>query len=465
MKPSEYNHYIPLQNGDYILYNTLSGAMLIVDKDGKNRIETIENPETNIPQDMLDNLKNVGLIRENNENELLLIRNRYNAKRYDMRQLSFLLSPTAKCNLACGYCWQRISTTFADTSALESTMSESTLQGILSFVKNRAEAVSAHTLPLTFYGGEPLMAKDLVLLILNNLSQWGVEHSVSLEVGFFTNCTLFDQLFIDELQEYAVDSVRTSIDGPQEVHDQYRYYKDGSGTYEKIVTNIGLLQDAGINVVLQYNINRHYEHAPELFDDLCERGLTDMTVDCHRLYDPSCIIQEVKKAYGTLDEDIEVPESQFVPPFKEVNRAKMYVYRAAFNKGFKLHPPKLGLLMPCNGALYYHYVIDPSGDVYKCSTCMLLQSMRVGHIHENGDFERYPFFYEWMDSDPTYIEECQKCDLLPTCGGGCLLGRKLAESQFLCEVSPFGGEEYIKMYLKRKYPEELKFVEIGDCSL
>jgi radical SAM protein with 4Fe4S-binding SPASM domain len=58
---------------------------------------------------------------------------------------------------------------------------------------------------------------------------------------------------------------------------------------------------------------------------------------------------------------------------------------------------------------------------------MLIQSLRIGRIHEDGQLERYPFFYKWMDTDPTYIEKCSSCTLLPSCGGGCVVGRQVGK--------------------------------------
>ena len=452
MKSSQYNRFILLENGEYVVYNTLTGGLMIIDEEAKENIDKIH--EKDVPSLIRDNLVKSGFIVTDDENELLLVRDRLNAKRFDPRLLSFFVTPTADCNLSCPYCWQRSDNSFADTSLQRATMSESTMNGVLQFIKHRAEVLRAHNLPITFFGGEPLMKKEMVLHILRNLSRWGDEHSVSITAGFYTNCTLLDQSFMEELQQYTLGTFRTSIDGPQKIHDIYRYYSNGKGTYEDTVTNIGLLLDSGVNLILQYNITSHYHHAPELFDDLAERGLKPITVDCHRLYDPSSVVQEVKKVYGVSDEKHEIHRNPIFPPFTEVSKAKMFIYRTAYEKGFALHPPKLGLLLPCNGSLYYHYVIDPLGFVYKCSTSMLLENLRVGRIYEDGNFEKYPFFHEWMDTDPTYIKECQACSLLPSCGGGCTLGRKLAQRPYLCDVSPFCGEEYIKLYLKQEFPDE-----------
>jgi uncharacterized protein len=321
------------------------------------------------------------------------------------------------------------------------------------------EGLNTTQLSTFFYGGEPLMAKKLVFRILEDLAQWSEERSIDFLTSFYTNATLIDQQFIDSLHEYTINMIRTTLDGPKEIHDQYRHYRNKKGTYEEIVSAIGLLLDAGINVTVQININRHYEHVPELLDDLSERGLQKITILPRPLYDPMVMLQEAQKVYGLLPEEYPAQESTFSIPFKDIPQTKLRMYRWAYERGFSLVPPNMGSL-PCTGAAYHFYVIDPYGDVYKCVASMLIKNMCVGHIHEDGYFERFPFFYEWANSNPTYVEKCQSCSLLPSCQGGCLHGRKLVQIPYVCEVSSFNGEEYVKMYLKQKYPDKLKSLKV-----
>lgn len=434
--------------------------MFIVDEDAKKSIEGIQKGGAEIPQDILDSFKQNELVIKNDENELLKFRNRYNAARYHPEAFSLSLAPTVECNLSCEYCWQRTNQSLVEEKYQTATMSEPTLKGILLFAKQLGEKLKATHLPLSFFGGEPLMAKDLILCILQDLAQWGEEHSISLAASFDTNCTLFDQSFIEELKQYTITYARTTLDGPEKVHDQYRHYKNGKGTYEQIVAKMGQLLDSGIGVVAHININRHYKHVLELFDDLSERGLKQIEIRCEPLFDPLISFQEAQKQYGLLDESVPIPESQFAIPFKDIPEARAYIYRAAFKKGFELSSPNLALSIPCNGGKYYHYTIDPLGDVYKCIGSMLLEFLRVGHIHESGYFEQYAFLYEWMNTDPTYIEKCQCCGFLPSCGGGCITGRIVGGLPCFCEVSFFPGEEYMKMYMEQKYPEEFKSLKM-----
>ncbi len=454
MKPSRYNTYISLEDGSYLLHNKLTGALLTVDADSKETVDTISEREKEVPGEVLKTFIQNGVVVGDNEDELLKIRHRFKEVVYNPQLLAFSLAPTARCNLSCCYCVQRIDELLASKAHQTATMSDSTVKGVLCFVKNMTETCGVGTLPVSFYGGEPLMAKPLILHILQDLAQWCTERSINFETGFTTNLTLLDQSFLEDVQKYSLFYFRTTLDGPKEIHDQFRHYRNGEGTYEHVLTNIGTLLDAGIKVRIQININQHYRSMPELFDDLKERGLTNIVVEVYPLLDPLVASQEAQKLHGLLDKNFPVSKSQFAIPFEEIAEAKTYIYRAVFEKGFKLPPSNLRVWTPCDGAHAYHFLADPVGDVYKCVGGMSIKNFRVGHIHADGYFERYPFFYKWMDTaDPTQIEKCQSCLQLPSCGGGCIVGRTLGNVPCVCEISHFPGEEYVKMCLKQEYVE------------
>jgi uncharacterized protein len=432
-----------------------------VDDKIKEILDNIHKRETELPEELMHAFKKAGVALADNANEQLKIRHRYNAARYNPQTLSFTIAPTACCNLSCCYCVQRIDESLVAKAAQTATISKAILENVLLFIKRMADLYHAKTLPLTFYGGEPLLKKDLLFYILENLTQWGKERSITTGVGLYTNCTLFDQSFLDNLKKYTIFYVRTTLDGPEKIHNYYRHYKNGKGTYEDVLTSIGMLLDSHIDVRVQVNIHQQYTHIPELLDDLCERGLTHIVIEPYPLFDPITMIPEAQKHYGILKEDVPTVKSTFAVPFKNIFKARAYAYGAAFKRGFKLPPSALKPWVPCEGAQAYNYLIDPAGDVYPCVGSMLIENLRVGHIHGEGYCEVYPFFYEWMNTgDPTRIKRCQTCHFLPSCGGGCIVGRWLGGLPCFCEYGSFYGEDVMKMCLKQKYPEKLKSLDV-----
>ena len=75
-------------------------------------------------------------------------------------------------------------------------------------------------------------------------------------------------------------------------------------------------------------------------------------------------------------------------------------------------------------------------------------------------FSWLPIFMKMDKATDISMERCQSCRFLPSCGGGCMVGRYLSGLPFFCEISFSFGEEHMKMCLKQQYPELLKSLKI-----
>ncbi len=142
------------------------------------------------------------------------------------------LTITEQCNLRCRYCPY---TTGRAGSRVhnEAVMSGQILREAIDFfmarnAKKQRPAVS-------FYGGEPLLAFDLVKEGIAHIRRLQGERDVLINID--TNGTLID----DDVARYLIDQrvhVQISLDGPQELHDRYRLFRDGTGTHEAVVAGL-----------------------------------------------------------------------------------------------------------------------------------------------------------------------------------------------------------------------------------
>jgi molybdenum cofactor biosynthesis enzyme MoaA len=87
-----------------------------------------------------------------------------------------ILLPTEKCNFRCTYCYEDFKL---------GRMSESTQLGIERFIAKRISELSY--LSLSWFGGEPLVAKDIVLRIASYASRLSKEWGVGFGGGLTTN--------------------------------------------------------------------------------------------------------------------------------------------------------------------------------------------------------------------------------------------------------------------------------------
>ena len=134
---------------------------------------------------------------------------------------AMLIDPTAACNLKCTGCW---AAEYGKTSQL----SYEDLTKIITEGKELGTHVYLYT------GGEPLMRKkDLIRLC--------EEHPDCLFITF-TNGTLCDDAFADELKRVGNMLLTFSIEGNEETTD----FRRGNGTYKAVVAAMGRLKQRGV---------------------------------------------------------------------------------------------------------------------------------------------------------------------------------------------------------------------------
>ena len=134
---------------------------------------------------------------------------------------AILMDPTAACNLKCKGCW-------AAEYGKSSQLSYDDLARIISQAKELGTYMFLYT------GGEPTMRRaDLMRLCRDN------EDCVFLS---FTNGTLIDDSFADEIAEVGNFLPAFSIEGHEEEND----FRRGEGTYQKCTAAMKRLKDRGV---------------------------------------------------------------------------------------------------------------------------------------------------------------------------------------------------------------------------
>ncbi|UDW08397.1 radical SAM protein [Bacillus cereus] len=155
----------------------------------------------------------------------------------DLDQYSYLVSdkvqeliifPTEQCNFRCTYCYEDFQL---------KKMSPSIVQAIKNFLDNRAPKLNFLT--LSWFGGEPLVAKDIVLDIskyanyLSNKYEHLSYFSVMTTNGYLLTPSTFEALVKEGVTRYQI-----SLDGPKSIHNLTRIKANGEGTFEKIWDNL-----------------------------------------------------------------------------------------------------------------------------------------------------------------------------------------------------------------------------------
>jgi uncharacterized protein len=169
-----------------------------------------------------------------------------------------IILPTEKCNFRCTYCYEDFEL---------GKMSVATQQGIERLIENRSS--SLRKLKLSWFGGEPLLATDVILRISRFAQLQSVEHNYIVEGGLTTNAYLLTKDLADELISLQQDFFQITLDGWKEGHDLTRRRADGAGTFDRIWDNTFALKsiERQFEVVLRLHV-RH-DNLPSMYT-LCK---------------------------------------------------------------------------------------------------------------------------------------------------------------------------------------------------
>ena len=85
-----------------------------------------------------------------------------------------------------------------------------------------------------FYGGEPLMNMDVIIDCIKYVRQRERDINKKIGMRICTNATLLNKGNISPFVDNEID-LQISIDGPEKEHDRNRIYRNGRGTFNKII--------------------------------------------------------------------------------------------------------------------------------------------------------------------------------------------------------------------------------------
>lgn len=176
---------------------------------------------------------------------------------YDDSFLSLVLLPSLKCNLSCHYCYEK------DKSLI---LTNDKISSLKTFFKNQVK--KRKYIAVRWSGGEILTSWKTV----RELSMYIIEQCKSQNCSFIasaiSNGSLLTKEIVDEMLECNIKSLQITFDGDRVRHNEVRKFKDGTGTYDKIMNNIELASKK-MKVIIRINLDKkNFKTIENLFRDL-----------------------------------------------------------------------------------------------------------------------------------------------------------------------------------------------------
>jgi len=205
---------------------------------------------------------------------------------------------TNRCNMACKYCFEKDKGT--------DDMNEELL----------LEYYSHNPCVSTFpFGGEPLLKLDLLLKIIDavqenrNINRNRKKDLIQKLSTVITNGTLIKNN-IEKIKKYNLQ-MQISFDGPQQVHDTYRIFPNGKGTYDRCIEAVEICQKEGISwsvhgVMAQETLKYFCETFVWFFEIYKKHKGLDYAIDHMRHNNYQIIFED-----DYTDEDVDILTDQF----------------------------------------------------------------------------------------------------------------------------------------------------------
>lgn len=265
---------------------------------------------------------------------------------------------------------------------------------------------------ITLYGGEPLLAenRDVVFYIVEEGKQRGYNFMAvtnGYELEYFTDLFSSDGIY----------KLQITVDGPKTIHDQRRIHYKDHDTFDKILSNIQLALDKGIEVVVRTNVDHKNIH---LFTEL-KHLFEDKGYYTYPKFDYYySILRDNEHINDSERDDINFlsPNSYFEKSDNDNCQLKNNdLYQLIHNAIVKKQPIQfrsVSCAAQVNG-----YLLDPVGNIYPCLETIGDEKYIEGKYSNLGINWNEKVVSIWKEIDVSQRKNCSYCKYALLCGGGC----------------------------------------------
>jgi len=422
LQRSRYNSFVRRGDG-WVGYNARTGSFAHFSasvgdalQSGKPVVETVDTPD----------LLEMGFLHFGDELQQVISVYQGGHARGDA--ISLTIAPTIACNKACAYCYQ-------NEYRIDRVMSPETQDATVRYVHARV-AEGWKTVSCTWYGGEPLLAADIVVDLSVRLRQVIDEAGGTLmPMGIITNGTLLDAAMVERLTDVGITFAQISFDALVDEGRESRGVIDPDGEPSVILRNV-IHAARHLNLSLRINVHRaNADDVPRILDILREHKL-DQFVNLARTSDQDGEVgyvtgpdgQRSKPAAKTLPVRV-VGNAKPPAPVKANPTVMTRPEYARFEQSmFPLRSKSLDLLVSrltpkthfCGATRGTLFVIDPSGNISRCWDSVGVASEAMGSVHQvDSDMTETAIAEKWRTISPFVYPSCTACPVLPLCMGGC----------------------------------------------
>jgi len=241
--------------------------------------------------------------------------------------------------------------------------------------------------------------------------------------GFQTNGISINKGWADFFAKYNF-LVGLSLDGPQHIHDHYRVKKNGKGSWQKVYNNAKLLLNTGVDTNALIVVNDYSVNFPEeIYNFHKELGLNYMQfipcveTDKTNPGNASSFSVSAEKYGEFLNKIFDLWHADIKDGVAEIS---VRYFDSVFHRYVGLEAPECTLAQVCGSYL----TVEHNGDVFSCDF-FVENDWKLGNVktHRLDEMLNSPRQEKFGNLKADLPEECNTCEWLKKCWGGCTKDR------------------------------------------
>ena len=333
-------------------------------------------------------------------------------KSYDkVHPVYFMIDLTNRCNMACKYCLRE-----GDEYTTTKKISKSTVKKICDYILTYCRQNNEDKITIQPWGGERLLEKNTIFEIQDYLTANGINPCISIE----SNGVLLSDELIEELYKRNIWT-SISIDGPKQIHDQQRVFRNGKPTHSIVEKNLLKLRDkyAGQISVIATLTKKSYKYVRDIIYYL----VVDLKIENIKLnFVHKSSFADNENFCMTSDEIAQCTEDIFYTIMELIKKGYKVGDYNVYTKMLNLLYNKKSDVCICDGCHGGRRMItfDSKGDIFPCDLTDYPEEC-IGNIEDNRNLikcieaamETHPYFQMKRE------ERCNSCPWFCYCKGGC----------------------------------------------
>ncbi|MEX0987012.1 MAG: anaerobic sulfatase-maturation protein [Bacteroidales bacterium] len=334
------------------------------------------------------------------------------------------------CNLQCDYCYYLEKANIYDEKKNVPTQFKMSDEVLEKYVHDYIESQPGEEVQFTWQGGEPtLLGVDFFRKALQFQQKHGEGRRISNTLQ--TNGTLIT----DEWAEFFVTNnflIGLSIDGPADLHDYYRKYTSGKGSFSRIMDTVKLFHKHKVEFNTLTVVNDRNAKVPlkvyRFLKDIGSQFMQFIPIVEREAVDPGMklklVANDYKKETWVTEESVESEDwgkflAKIFDEWVRIDIGNIFVnYFDNTLAPYAGDQPSLCTMrLVCGDGL----VMEHNGDVYSCDHYVYPQ-FHLGNVMNDNLEELAKSDVQLkfgLDKRDTLPKECRECEFLKMCGGDC----------------------------------------------